>query len=63
MKDNYVYEIFAHPDLASVPGLRELQALTSVAVSDRLESLGMRRIGYKEISLNDKIYASAREAL
>ena len=63
MKDNHVYEIFAHPDLASIPGLRELRALTSVAVSDRLESLGMRRTGYKEISPNNKIYASATEGL
>lgn len=60
IKDNYVYEIFTHPDLASVR-LRELQALTSVAVSDRLKSLGIRRTGYKEISPNNQIFASARE--
>lgn len=62
-KGNYIREIFAHPDLASAAGLRELQALTSVAVSDRLESLGMRRIGYKEISANDKVVCSARAGL
>jgi hypothetical protein len=49
-KDNYINEIFTHPDLGSEQGIRELQALTSAAVSDRLESLGMRCIGYKEIS-------------
>ena len=63
IKDNYAYEIFTYPNLASVRGLRELQALTSVAVSDRLKPPGIRRTGYKGISPNDKIFASAREAL
>jgi len=62
-KDNYINEIFTHPDLASATGIRELQALTSVAVSDRLQSLGIRCIGYKEISLDEKIFCAAKEIL
>ncbi len=62
-KDNYIYEIFTHPDLSSETGISELQALTSMAVSDRLESLGMRCVGYKEISLNDNVLCAARESL
>ena len=62
-KDHHINEIFTHPDLASAAGLGELQALMSPVVSNRLESLGIRCIGYQEISLNDRVFCAAGEGL
>jgi len=41
-----VDEIFGHPDLSSERGLRELDAFKSKIIAARLDSLGVKRIGY-----------------
>ena len=42
-----VDEIFGHPDLSSERGMRELAAFKSKKIASRLDSLGIKRIGYK----------------
>ena len=41
-----VAEIFGHPDMSSDSGLRELDAFKSKKIASRLDSLGIKRIGY-----------------
>jgi hypothetical protein len=41
-----VDEIFGHPDLSTERGLRELDAFKSKKIASRLDSLGIKRIGY-----------------
>ncbi len=43
-------ELFTHPDDATESGLREFEALTSREVRDRLASLGVGLVGYRELS-------------
>ncbi len=45
-----IFEIFVHPDWATGAGQRELEALTSSAVLERLSSLAIPAIGYRELS-------------
>lgn len=47
--DGFV-EIFTHPDKATEDGRRELEALTSAAVRERLSSLSIIPDGYRELS-------------
>ncbi len=44
-----VFEIFAHPDLATDAGRRELEALTSSVVRERLSSF-VTAVGYRDLS-------------
>ena len=46
----WVDEIFTHPDVSTEAGQRELQALTSAKVRDKLTSLGMEPVGYGDFS-------------
>ncbi len=57
-EDDYVIEIFSHPDSASESGMRELQALTSADIVARLQSLGVRCVGYKDIKLPDPAFSA-----
>jgi hopanoid biosynthesis associated protein HpnK len=43
-------EIFSHPDIATESGRKELEALTSSAVRDRLKALGISVTGYRQLS-------------
>ncbi len=43
-------ELFTHPDNRTESGRRELEALTSVEVRNRLASLGVELVGYRELS-------------
>jgi|WetSurMetagenome_2_1015567.scaffolds.fasta_scaffold00013_102 chitin disaccharide deacetylase len=43
---SFVNEIFCHPDKASAAGMTDLKALKSAAVAARLDSLGIKGIGY-----------------
>ncbi len=45
----FVSEIFCHPDMATCTGLRELSALKSRAVIEKLDSFRIKRIGYKDV--------------
>lgn len=45
-----VNEIFTHPDLSAESGLRELKALTSTRVKERIERLGVTLTGYRELA-------------
>ncbi len=45
-----VTEIFAHPDLATAAGRRELHAMTSVAVRQYIVAKGMTLAGFGELS-------------
>lgn len=50
-RDNVqVMEIFSHPDSGTAAGRRELQALTSRVVRDRMTLYGMTLAGYRELS-------------
>jgi chitin disaccharide deacetylase len=42
-------EIFTHPEIASKAGCRELEALTSTAVQDKVASQGIALVGYRDI--------------
>jgi len=43
-------EIFSHPDIATEVGRKELEALISGAVRDRLKTLGISVTGYRQLS-------------
>ena len=45
-----VFEIFTHPDATTGPGRRELEALTSQAVRDRIRERGIMLAGYGQLS-------------
>lgn len=45
-----VNELFSHPDMSTESGVRELDALTSIRVRERLASLGVDLAGYRELS-------------
>ncbi len=50
-RDNVqVMEIFSHPDSGTAAGRRELHALTSSLVRDRMTVYGMTLAGYRELS-------------
>ncbi len=51
-------ELFAHPDMASQSGLRELEALTSPRVRDRLVCLGILQAGYDKLLDNDAVLSA-----
>jgi predicted glycoside hydrolase/deacetylase ChbG (UPF0249 family) len=42
-------EFFTHPEMASKDGCRELEALTSSALQDKLASQGIALVGYRDI--------------
>jgi hopanoid biosynthesis associated protein HpnK len=46
----WVDEIFTHPDISTEAGQRELQALTSPKVRDKLNCLGMEPVGHGDFS-------------
>jgi hopanoid biosynthesis associated protein HpnK len=46
----WVDEIFTHPDVSTEAGQRELQALTSAKVRDKLAYLGIEPLGYGDLS-------------
>ncbi len=48
--DDPVSELFVHPDAETESGRRELEALTSARVHERLDSLGIGLAGYDELS-------------
>jgi hopanoid biosynthesis associated protein HpnK len=56
-------EIFTHPDISTESGMRELKALTSVKVRDRINSLGMTMVGYRELSERAVSFESVWEGL
>lgn len=56
-------EIFTHPDISIESGRRELEALTSIKVRNRLDSLGMALVGYKELSERAIFFESVWESL
>ena len=41
-----LHELFAHPDLETLEGARELAALTSIRVRDRVKQLGIELVSY-----------------
>ncbi len=45
-----VSEIYLHPDLGSLPGREETKAVASRRVRDRLKSLGLQPVGFRELS-------------
>jgi|WetSurMetagenome_2_1015567.scaffolds.fasta_scaffold00121_24 chitin disaccharide deacetylase len=45
----WVNEIFFHPDRGTEAGMRELGALESDVVAARLDSFGIKRLGYKDM--------------
>lgn len=56
-------EIFTHPDISTESGRRELEALTSIKVRNRLNSLGMALVGYRELSERAIFFESVWESL
>lgn len=56
-------EIFTHPETASKAGRRELEALTSTAVRDKLASKGMSLVGYGDIPIEAVIRDAQPERL
>jgi hopanoid biosynthesis associated protein HpnK len=56
-------EIFTHPDISTESGIRELKAITSVKVRDRINSLGMTMVGYRELSERAVSFESVWEGL
>jgi hypothetical protein len=56
-------EIFTHPDISMESGMRELEALTSVKVRNRINSLGMTMVGYRELSERAVSFESVLEGL
>jgi chitin disaccharide deacetylase len=50
MTEGPVSEIFTHPDIATNRGRKELEALTSVKVRNKLAVLGIEAVGYRELS-------------
>jgi len=54
-------EIFTHPDVSTDSGRRELEALTSKKMRDKLSFLGIELIGYRELSKEGKVFDSAWE--
>jgi hopanoid biosynthesis associated protein HpnK len=52
-------EIFTHPDLSTDAGRRELEALTSQRVRERIVSLGMTLAGYRELTEGVPAFSSA----
>ena len=53
-------EIFTHPDMSTQSGMRELKALISTRVRDRLAFLGIALAGYGELS---KMASASRPAM
>jgi chitin disaccharide deacetylase len=45
----FMNEIFCHPDYSTDAGLKELLTIKSVTIAARLDSFGIKRIGYKDI--------------
>jgi len=58
-----VNEIFSHPDIATVEGRRELEALTSADAHNRLSYLGMELVGYGELTRERPAIDSAWEGI
>ncbi len=58
-----VNEIFTHPDIATIQGRRELEALTSADVRNRLFSLGLELVGYRELTKERTALDSAWEGI
>jgi hopanoid biosynthesis associated protein HpnK len=56
-------EIFTHPDISIESGRRELEALISIKVRNRLNSLGMALVGYRELSERTIFFESVWESL
>jgi hopanoid biosynthesis associated protein HpnK len=56
-------EIFTHPDMSTESGRRELEALTSTKVRNRLDSLGMVPVGYRELSERAIFFESVWESM
>jgi hopanoid biosynthesis associated protein HpnK len=56
-------EIFTHPDISVESGRRELEALTSIKVRNRLSPLGMALVGYRELSERAIFFESVWESL
>jgi predicted glycoside hydrolase/deacetylase ChbG (UPF0249 family) len=54
-----INEIFTHPDLSGESGRRELKALTSKKVKDRIASLGITLAGYRALSEDTPAFSSA----
>jgi hopanoid biosynthesis associated protein HpnK len=52
-------ELFTHPDLSTGPGRRELKALTSEKVRERIASLDIRLSGYRELTEETGAFSSA----
>jgi hopanoid biosynthesis associated protein HpnK len=55
-------EIFTHPDMSSESGRRELEALTSATLRNRLDSLGIEPVGYRELSERAIFFESVWES-
>ena len=58
-----VNEIFVHPDVATVQGRRELEAVTSADVRKRLPSSGLELVGYRELTKERTDLDSAWEGI
>jgi hopanoid biosynthesis associated protein HpnK len=58
-----VNEIFVHPDVATVQGRRELEALTSADVRRRLSSPDLELVGYRELTKERTALDSAWEGI
>ncbi len=43
-------ELYLHPDMNSVSGRREMKAVTSNRVRDRLAVLGVQPVGFRELT-------------
>ena len=56
-------EIFTHPETASKAGRRELDALTSAVVQDKLSSQGIALVGYRDIRTGAVTQAAQPERL
>lgn len=54
-------EIFTHPDISTVSGRKELEALTSTGVRSRVAYLGIDLIGYKDLPREDVVLNSVLE--
>jgi hopanoid biosynthesis associated protein HpnK len=58
-----VNEIFSHPDVCTAEGRRELEALTSADVRERLSSVGLELVGYRELTKERTALDSAWEGI
>jgi hopanoid biosynthesis associated protein HpnK len=56
-------EIFTHPDISTMSGKCELEALSSIKVRNRMNSLGIVPVGYRELSERSVFYESVWECL